>query len=238
MLLFPSPYIVPAPGGGLIGHDQPQVIINSTAVGPVYTGNITGVEVGDLMIVALGGWVGATEDPALWTVTIDGLAPTMKRFAFNSSLSFGGALYSAVAANAGSIPLSVTIPESGRALAATGWRLRGGAGATLIGTGASPNGMTSDVTSFSQPPTGLITSADGNAVLSAMMTKDGNIGAQIGISGVDGGTAGQTGTNATNDVSHAHGYSFHPTAGASVTHVYNWTTSIRGWCFHAEVGVL
>ena len=146
----------------LAGHDTAYLVFNVTSTATVRSGTLTGVVAGErvVAVLAIDGNTN-TQDPSTYTVTLG--SDTLSHIVSNTTTLNEGfsAIFSGVATASGDQTLSVTTPNSTRAMACHAFRITG-----FDTTTPHPNsGQTkpgSNSTSLTSP-NGVTTAADGNA---------------------------------------------------------------------------
>lgn len=213
-------------GGGITGHDAPQLVINDTTTTTAYSGTLTGVQAGEriyMMIGVLGNNAGVGGNVSGWTVTLGGSAnitPT-DSIDIGASVDSTCGIYEIDAPGTGDLTLSVSTVGDCRALAAVAWRIAGHNTSTPTQTAdVARNG--GNVTSFSHP-SGITTANPGAVMLSAIFIDGGDVSG-LAVTGADGSAVGETGGNGFNDIEFGYAYSAHASTG-SVTHAWSWTTA-------------
>lgn len=219
-----------AVGGAITGHDAPQ-ILKSTATATGYSlGNVTSVQVGDLVTVHLHGQGDSNVlNPTNFTATLGGVsmgAPINQTASTSSGVFVAGAAFQFVAGAAGNLALDVNMALACRGVIAVVWLERGYDAGTPRGLIHAPGSGTSSVTTQAVPPSGFTTGRNGNTYKVSVSIKGGDV-TSVAMSGVDGsGTTTSGGTNATSDLSIAYGWKMTPTFTA-IAPSASWTTSAR-----------
>lgn len=216
----------------LAGHDTASLVFNVTSTGTVRSGTLTGVVAGELVVVvlAIDGNTN-TQDPSAYTVTLG--SDTLSHIVSNTTTLNEGfsAIFSGVATASGDQTLSVTTPNSTRAMKCHAFRITG-----FDTTTPHPkSGQTkpgSNATSLTSP-NGVTTAADGNAIIGGISVHGGDI-TNLAVGAADGSTTGSTGTDAFSDCTWGVAWDRTPTA-ASVTFAWTWTTSDRPGAAWVEV---
>ena len=216
----------------LAGHDTAYLVFNVTSTATVRSGTLTGVVAGErvVAVLAIDGNTN-TQDPSTYTVTLG--SDTLSHIVSNTTTLNEGfsAIFSGVATASGDQTLSVTTPNSTRAMACHAFRITG-----FDTTTPHPNsGQTkpgSNSTSLTSP-NGVTTAADGNAIIGGISIHGGDI-TGLAVGAADGSTTGQTGTDAFSDCEWGVAWDRTPTA-ASVTFAWTWTGSDRPGAAWVEV---
>ena len=216
----------------LAGHDTAHLVFNVTSTATGRSGTLTGVVAGELIVavLAIDGNTN-TQDPSAYTVTLG--SDTLSHIVSNTTTLNEGfsAIFSGVATASGDQTLSVTTPNSTRAMACNAFRITG-----FDTTTTHPNsGQTkpgSNSTSLTSP-NGVTTAADGNAIIGGISIHGGDI-TGLAVGAADGSTTGQTGTDAFSDCEWGVAWDRTPTA-ASVTFAWTWTGSDRPGAAWVEV---
>ena len=220
-----------APASGITGYDAPQKLIDSSASSGPYTGTYIGRQAGEDIVIFVGFLnenSSSAGDPANWTVTLDGQTLTPIDTDAVTLIYCCGALYRASPSNTGDLALSVTTGGSGRACFAIAWPIAG-AGATASANTAKNESNSQALTQ----PNGITTTADNNVILSVCAVKGGDI-TGLAVSGADGSSTDNTGTNATNDLTFGWAWLKKATAG-SVSLAWTWTGSDASWGGYIEL---
>lgn len=220
----------------LAGYDTAYAVFNDTSNTTSYSGSLT-VADGELIVLVVTGIKNNTaNDTSAWTATLNGSAMTWRSGTITGLTVVGGvaAIFTAVASGSGSQTVALTIVNSCRGMAASAYRITGFDATTPIPAAGVGDNLASDVAALTSP-NGVTTSADGNAMIGCIGINGGDVTA-LAVSGADGSTTGQTGTNAFNDAEWGHAYKLQATAG-SVSFAWTWTTGRRPAAAWVEVAV-
>ena len=220
-----------AVGGAITGHDTPQILKSTSTATSYSLGNVTGVQVVDLVTVHLYGLGDSVVlNPANFTCTLGGVSlgtPIGQTASTSSGVFVAGAMFQIVAGAAGDLAFAVNMALACRGVAAAIWLERGYDSGTPTGFKDSPGSGTSTVTTLAlPPPSGFTTARNGNTCKVSAGIKGGDI-TSVTMSGVDGyGATTSGGTSATSDFWIAYGWKMTPTA-ATITPSASWVTAAR-----------
>lgn len=225
------------PATNITGHDTPQ-FFKSTAQQQSFPslGTVTGVEVGDKVIVHLHGLGnGTVMNGTLFTATLNGAAMALEATSwFNSATVLpGSAAFSIEATAAGSLSIAADLGASARACLAVVWVLKGADAADPVGQTFGPNSNGTAVTSQALPPSGVTTAANRNVVLASVDVK-GDVSASLALTGFDGTAMDKTGTSSTSDITVGAGWKTTDPA-ALVSGNATWTGAVQSTALITEI---
>ena len=217
----------------LSGQSTPYLIFNSSATAASYSGTLTGVVAGELIVVVIAcDGNSNAQDPSGYTVTLG--SDTLSYRAGNStSLVVGfSAIYTGVATASGDQTLTVAITNATRAMKAHAFRITGFDTTTPVANVGQNDNHGGNVASLTSP-NGVTTAADGNAIIGGISVHGGDV-TNLAVGTADGSTVGQTGGDAFSDCEWGVAWQTTPTA-ASVTFAWTWTTADRPGAAWVEI---
>lgn len=210
----------------LSGHTTPQLAINNPAALSSYTGTVTGVTAGDLVVVTLElDGTSGTITPSAFTVTLGSDTLSFVSSSGTATLTVGiAAVFSVVATASGNQTLTVTPSGAPRALSAHAFLIQGFDTTTPIANSDGVNNYGGAVTALTSP-NGVTTAASGNVIIGAVSIHSGGV-TGISVATADGSSVGNNGTNTFNDNSWGVAWK-ETTPAASVTFAWTWTSAQR-----------
>ena len=217
----------------LSGQSTVYLVFNSTATAASYSGTLTGVVAGELIVVVIACDGNANaQDPSGYTVTL-GSDTLTYRAGQGTSLNVGfSAIYTGVATASGDQTLTVTTTNSLRAMAAHAFRITGFDTTTPVPNAGQNDNHGSTVTSLTSP-NGVTTAADGNAIIGGISIHGGTV-TGLAVGSADGSTVGETGSSGFSDCEWGVAWQTTPTA-ASVTFAWTWATANRPGAAWVEI---
>lgn len=207
----------------LAGHDTAHLVFNDPATGSSYSGTLSGVVAGELIVACVTACAdsGGTT-PSGWTVTLGGDTLTFRAGDAPGIVAGVSAIFTGVASSSGDQTLSVSTGGNLRACSAHAFRITGFDSVTPIPNVGSNNSHGSNASALTSP-SGVTTAANGNAIIGCIGINGGDTTA-LAVGAADGSTTGQSGSNASNDHEWGVAWDRTPTA-ASVTFAWTWSTN-------------
>lgn len=227
---------------GITGFATPQILKTPAVVTYAQTfalGNVTGVEVGDLVIVHLHAMANSVAmNPANFAATLGGVAMTggTGTAATSTGAYPGSRRFVLQAGAAGNLALNVDCGVSARTALAVVWVLKGFSVASPVQASFVPSSTTSNVQTLGLPPGGLTTAKSGNLYLASINVKGGDV-AGLALSGLANSIVDSTGTDPAKHITVGYGHALTIPA-ATLTPVANWTSAAqRASALGTEVNV-
>lgn len=204
----------------LAGHDTASLVFNNAATASSYSGTLTGVVAGELIVVcatACADTGGTT--PSGWTVTLGSDTLTFRQGPAPTTTHGIGAIFTGVASASGDQTLTVNPGGNLRACTAHAFRITGFDATTPIPNSNPASSYSSDASALTGP-NGVTTAANGNAIIGCIGIPGGDTTA-LAVGAADGSTVGQSGSNAFNDHEWGVAWQRTPTK-AAVTFAWTW----------------
>ena len=229
-----------AVGGAITGHDAPQVL-KSTATSNTYAlGDITGVQVGDLVTLHLHALIANSgNSPSAFTATLGGVSfgAAINATATPAANTMpGSAGFQMIAGAAGTLALAVDLATSGRACIAIVTLTRGHDVADPLGQTAQPSVLNTAVSTLGVPGAGIALGAVGNVYLASVNIKGGDQTA-MSMAAMDGSGSDTTGTgDVTSNISAVWGW-VTATSTTTINPAGNWTTGNRCSALGTEINL-
>lgn len=227
---------------GISGYATPQVLKtppNVTYAQTFALGNVTGVELGDLVIVHLHVMSNSVAmNPGNFAATLGGVAMTggTGTAATSTGVFPGSRRFVLQAGASGNLALNVDCGVSARTALAIVWVLKGFSIASPIQASFVPSTGTSALQTLGLPPAGLTTATSGNLYLASISVKGGDV-ANLVLSGLAISVVDSTGTDPSKHITVGYGHAV-PIPAATLTPVANWTsTAQRATGLGTEVNV-